>query len=151
MDRPKKKLKDTKVGKWLNDKTPKVFDVVADLLPEQGVLGIVKNLIDQDPDITHDERMELERLIQSERTAQDQEISKRWQSDNDSNSWLAKHTRPVIVLSLVGALFIFIILDSFDIAFEVRDAWVSLYEVLIITAVGGYFTLRSVFDKRHKP
>tara|TARA_R100000654_G_scaffold74640_1_gene109540 strand:- start:1043 stop:1498 length:456 start_codon:yes stop_codon:yes gene_type:complete len=151
MDRPKKKLKDTKVGKWLNDKTPKVFDVVADLLPEKGVLGIVKNLIDQDPDITHDERMELERLIQSERTAQDQEISKRWQSDNDSNSWLAKHTRPVIVLSLVGALFIFIILDSFDIAFEVRDAWVSLYEVLIITAVGGYFTLRSVFDKRHKP
>ena len=38
-----------------------------------------------------------------------------------------------------------------DIAFEIRDAWVTLYEVLIVTAVGGYFTLRSVYDKRNKP
>ena len=89
--------------------------------------------------------------MQSERTAQEQEMTKRWESDNQSDSWISKHTRPIIVLSLVGALFIFIILDSFDIAFEVSDAWVSLYEVLIITAVGGYFTLRSVFDKKHKP
>jgi hypothetical protein len=72
-------------------------------------------------------------------------------SDNSSDSWLAKHTRPIIVLSLVVALFVFIILDSLDIAFEVRDAWVTLYEILIVTAVGGYFTLRSVFDKRNNP
>ena len=150
-DRSKKKLKDTKVGQWLKEKTPKVFDAVGDLLPDQGVLGLVKNLIDRDPDMTHDQRMELERLMQSERTAQEQEMTKRWESDNQSDSWISKHTRPIIVLSLVGALFIFIILDSFDIAFEVSDAWVSLYNVLIITAVGGYFTLRSVFDKKHKP
>ena len=146
-DRPKKRLKDTKVGQWLKEKTPKVFDAVGDLLPDQGVLGVVKNLIDSDPDITHDQRMELERLMESERTAQEQEMTKRWESDNRSDSWLAKHTRPIIVLSLVFALFLFMILDSLDIPFEVRDAWVSLYEVLIITAVGGYFTLRSVFDK----
>ena len=29
--------------------------------------------------------------------------------------------------------------------------WISLYEVLTLTAVGGYFTLRSVVDKRLKP
>jgi hypothetical protein len=51
----------------------------------------------------------------------------------------------------VAALFVFIILDSLEIAFNVRDSWVSLYEVLILTAVGGYFALRSVFDKKgHK-
>ena len=55
----------------------------------------------------------------------------------------------MIVLSLVAAWFVFIVLDSLDIAFEVRDAWVTLYEILIVTAVGGYFTLRSVFDKRN--
>ena len=51
------------------------------------------------------------------------------------------------MLSLVVALFLFMTLDSLDIQFEVRDTWVSLYEILIVTAVGGYFTLRSVFDK----
>ena len=47
-----KKFKDTKLGQWLKDKAPKVLDVVGDLLPDQGALGIVKNLIDTDPDLT---------------------------------------------------------------------------------------------------
>ena len=55
----------------------------------------------------------------------------------------------MIVLSLVIALFVFIVRDSMAIPFQVRDAWVTLYEILIVTAVGGYFTLRSVFDKRN--
>ena len=137
-----KKLKDTKVGGWLREKSPKILEIVGDLLPESGILGVIKNLVDSDPNITHDQKMDLERLMEQEKT-------KRWESDNQSDSWLAKHTRPIIVLSLVGVLFIFIVLDSLSIAFDVRESWVSLYEVLILTAVGGYFTLRSVFDKRN--
>ena len=60
-----------------------------------------------------------------------------------STSWLTRNVRPLIVLVLVAALLLFITLDSL-----VRDAWVSLYEVLTLTAVGGYFTLRSLVDKR---
>ena len=142
-DRSKKKLKDTKVGKWLKETSPKVLDLVGHLLPDKGVLGVVKNMVDKDPQITHDQKMDLERLMEQEKT-------KRWESDNQSDSWLAKHTRPLIVLSLVGVLFLFIILDSLNIAFDVRESWVSLYEVLILTAVGGYFTLRSVFDKKNR-
>lgn len=41
------KIKDTKVGKWLAEKTPQVFDIVGDALPSSGVLGIIKNLINQ--------------------------------------------------------------------------------------------------------
>lgn len=92
--------------------------------------------------------MELQRLLHEERAAIEGELSKRWASDMSSDSWLSKNTRPLIVLALVGVLFVFIVLDSLDIAFEVRDAWVTLYEVLTVTAVGGYFTLRSMFDKR---
>jgi hypothetical protein len=146
---PRKKLRDTKVGQWLRNSAPSVLDAVGDVLPDKGVLGIVKNLVDRDPDVTHEQRMEFENLIVSERIAMESELTKRWASDNSSDSWLAKHTRPIIVLSLVIALFVFIVLDSLDIAFEVRDAWVTLYEILIVTAVGGYFTLRSVFDKRN--
>ena len=42
---------------------------------------------------------------------------------------------------------IFIILDSMDLAYTIREAWISLFEVLTLTAVGGYFTLHSVVDK----
>ena len=145
----KTKLKHTKVGSWLREKAPDILDKVGDFIPNSGVLGVVKNLIDSEPDITHEQKMEIEKLLQSERISKDEQLTKRWESDNQSDSWLAKHTRPLIVLSLVAALFIFIILDSLEIAFNVRESWVSLYEVLILTAVGGYFTLRSVFDKKH--
>ena len=57
----------------------------------------------------------------------------------------------MIVLTLVATLMVFIVLDSMDLAFTIREAWISLYEVLTLTAVGGYFTLRSVVDKRLKP
>ena len=133
----KTKLKDTKVGSWLRQKAPDILDKVGDFIPNSGVLGVLKNLIDSEPDITHEQKMEIEKLLMAQETAKEQELTKRWTSDNQSDSWLAKHTRPLIVLSLVSALFLFIILDSLDIAFNVREAWVSLSEVLILTAVGG--------------
>ena len=144
----KRRLRDTKVGSWLTAKAPSILDAVGDILPDSGVLGVVKNLVDKDPALSHEERMELQRLLHEERAAIEGELSKRWASDMSSDSWLSKNTRPLIVLALVGVLFVFIVLDSLDIAFEVRDAWVTLYEVLTVTAVGGYFTLRSMFDKR---
>ena len=145
----RRKLRDTKIGQWLKSSAPNVLDAVGDALPDSGVLGIVKNLVDNDNSVTHEQRMELQNLIVSERIAMESELTKRWESDNQSDSWLAKHTRPIIVLSLVLALFVFIVLDSVDIDFEVRDSWITLYEILIVTAVGGYFTLRSVYDKRN--
>ena len=144
----KTKLKDTKVGSWLKQTSPRILDLVGHLLPDKGVLGVVKNMIDKEPNISHEQRMDLEKLIVSQQSIKEQELTKRWESDNKSDSWLSKHTRPLIVLSLVAALFLFIILDSLEIAFNVRDSWVSLYEVLILTAVGGYFALRSVFDSQ---
>ena len=50
-----KKFKDTKLGKWLKNKAPKILDAVGDLLPDQGTLGIIKNLIDTDPDLTSED------------------------------------------------------------------------------------------------
>jgi len=41
----KKKIKDTKLGIWLAEKAPDILNVVGDLLPDSGGLGVVKNLI----------------------------------------------------------------------------------------------------------
>ena len=40
-----KKIKDTKIGAFLKDKAPDVLEVVGDLLPDSGALGVAKNLI----------------------------------------------------------------------------------------------------------
>ena len=47
----KKKFKDTKIGGILSKLAPGVLDVAGDLLPDAGVLGVVKNLIDKDESI----------------------------------------------------------------------------------------------------
>lgn len=51
-----KPIKDTKLGQWLKDKAPKVLEKVGDLLPDSGVLGVIKNLLEGEPDITPEER-----------------------------------------------------------------------------------------------
>ena len=56
------KIKDTKVGKWLKEKAPKVLNIVGDLLPDQGYLGVVKNLISSDPDVTPEQEAEFEQM-----------------------------------------------------------------------------------------
>ena len=52
----KKKFKDTKVGKFLKDKAPKILDTVGDVLPDKGVLGIVKNLISSSDEMSEEDK-----------------------------------------------------------------------------------------------
>jgi len=61
----KKKFKDTKVGKFLKEKAPEVLDVVGDLLPDNGVLGVAKNLINMSDKLTPEEKESInEELIE---------------------------------------------------------------------------------------
>ena len=66
-----KKLKDTKLGAWLREKAPNVLDKVGDVLPDEGALGIVKNLISADEkDAAYAEAMaDAEREAQANVTA----------------------------------------------------------------------------------
>lgn len=61
-EKNKKKFKDTKLGQWLKTNAPKVLDVAGDLLPDQGVLGVVKNLIQNDPDLEPAQKAEFARM-----------------------------------------------------------------------------------------
>tara|TARA_R110002072_G_scaffold80173_1_gene184454 strand:- start:2035 stop:2523 length:489 start_codon:yes stop_codon:yes gene_type:complete len=76
--------------------------------------------------------------------AREQEVTKRWQADLNSDSWLAKNVRPIVLFFLMFCMFLFIILDSTAaIPFSIHTGWVDLLESLMITAVGGYFVVRS--------
>tara|TARA_R100000734_G_C3305905_1_gene96379 strand:- start:434 stop:889 length:456 start_codon:yes stop_codon:yes gene_type:complete len=64
-----KKFKDTKIGQFLKNKAPKILDIVGDVLPDQGALSIVKNLIDKDDNISAEDKKALHnQLIESYKT-----------------------------------------------------------------------------------
>jgi len=136
----KKKFKDTKVGIFLKEKAPAILNTVGEFLPDQGGIGIVKNLISGDTSIKpKDKEMALKLLDQD--IAEMNNISERWASDMKSDSWLSKNTRPMTLIYLTLAMTIFIVLDS-TVLLEIKTGWVSLLEALLITVYVAYFGSR---------
>ena len=139
---PKKKFKETKVGQFLLGKSG-VLDSLAEVLPDKGLLGVVKNLIDKDETLPPpDKEMALKLLEQD--IVEAQEISKRWSSDMKSDSWLSKNTRPMTLIFLTVSMVFLILLDSFEIDFNVNSGWVDLLKSLLVTVYVAYFGSRGV-------
>jgi hypothetical protein len=136
----KKKFKDTKVGVFLKEKAPTILDTVGEFLPNQGGLGIVKNLISGDNTINPKDKETALKLLDQD-IAEMNNISDRWSSDMKSDSWLSKNTRPMTLIFLTLAMTIFIILDS-TVLLEIKTGWVSLLEALLITVYVAYFGSR---------
>jgi hypothetical protein len=136
----KKKFKDTKVGKFLIGKGG-VFSSLTDSIPDKGLLGLVKNLIDKDDTMPPKDKETALKLLEMDNNEL-VEITKRWQSDNNSDSSLAKNVRPLSLIFLTISLIVFILLDGFDINFGVDSGWVDLLKSLLITVYVAYFGSR---------
>ena len=137
----KKKIKDTKLGAWLSTKAPNILGVVGDLLPDKGALGIVKNLIDKDPDV---DSGEAQKMIDAEVKFQEN-VTNRWVADMGSDVKLAKLIRPLTLLALMTMFMLTMVFDSMDtLPFNVKDSYVSLLEILMLTAFGAYFAGRTI-------
>ena len=137
----KKKIKDTGLGKWLKSKAPNVLNVVGDLLPDSGGLGIVKNLIDKDPDVNTDEGVA---AVDAEIQFQNN-VTERWKADMGSDVKLAKLIRPVTLIALMSMFMVTMVADSMDNwAFNVKDSYVDLLQILMLTAFGAYFAGRTI-------
>ena len=135
------KIKDTKLGAWLKEKAPSVLDTVGDLLPDQGGLGIVKNLLDRDPDISPEEA----KAILDAEIAYQNNVTERWKADMGGDVKLAKIIRPVMLIVLIVIFVGLVIFDSIDNQpFNVRESYVSLLEILMLTVFGAYFAGRTV-------
>ncbi len=135
------KIKDTKLGKWLKSKAPNVLSTVGDLLPDQGALGLVKNLIDKDPDV---DTAEGAAMVDAEIEFQ-KNVTERWKADMGSDVKLAKLIRPVTLICLMAMFMLTMFLDSLDqLPFNVKDSYVSLLEILMLTAFGAYFAGRTI-------
>ena len=141
MEKSSKPIKDTGLGKWLASKAPNVLTVVGELLPDQGALGLVKNLIDKDPDVDTDEGFA---AVDAEIAFQNN-VTERWKADMSSDVKLAKLIRPITLISLMSMFMLTMIADSMDNwPFNVKDSYVDLLQVLMLTAFGAYFAGRTI-------
>ncbi len=80
-----------------------------------------------------------------------QEVTKRWESDNKTDSYMTRNIRPLTLGFLTATLFVYIILDSSLEGFSVDEEWIGLLKGLMMLAYGGYFGVRSaekIFKKK---
>ncbi len=72
------------------------------------------------------------------------EVSARWNADMASDSWMSKNIRPLTLMFLIVSTVLLIFVDAGAIEFVVKDSWVDLLQLVLITVVGAYFGGRSV-------
>ena len=113
----------------------------ADLV--KGVGGVIDNL-----HTSKEEKLEAENkikdMIMGYEAQMQKEVSNRWKVDMNSDSWLSKNIRPMVLIFLVVSTVLMIFIDAGMIAFEVKDTWVDLLQLVLITVIGAYFGGRSL-------
>ena len=125
----------------------KLFSGGASKLVES-VGGVLDNVI-----TTKDEKLEAKRklkeLILSHEAEMERNITDRWQADMNSDSWLSKNVRPLVLIFLVVCTMLMIFIDAGTIKFTVEEKWTDLLQLVLITVIGAYFGGRSL-EKRSK-
>ena len=118
----------------------------ADLV--KGVGGIIDDL-----HTSNEEKLEAERqikeLVAKYEIEMQKNITARWEADLKSDSWLSKNVRPMTLIFLIVCTMLLIFIDAGALNFEVKDTWVDLLQLVLITVIGAYFGGRS-FEKVKK-
>ena len=109
----------------------------------KGVGGVLDNLT-----TSKEEKLEAERKIQdliaNHEVEMEKNITERWKMDMQSDSWLSKNIRPLVLIFLVVSTVLLVFIDAGIIAFEVKASWVDLLQLVLITVIGAYFGGRSL-------
>ena len=113
----------------------------ADLV--KGVGGVIDNL-----HTSKEEKLEAEKkikdMIMGYEAEMQKQITERWGMDMNSASWFSKNIRPMTLAFLVISTVLMIFIDAGVISFEVKDTWVDLLQLVLITVIGAYFGGRSL-------
>ena len=104
--------------------------------------GILDKVITTDKEREEAKAKIKQMLLDSEAKMQE-EVTARWKSDMQSDSWLSKSIRPLVLAWLVICTTLLIFIDAGVIMFNVEDKWVDLLQLVLITVIGAYFGGRS--------
>ena len=114
----------------------------------KGVGGVIDNLHTSKEEKLAAEQ-KIKQLVSDYETKMEANITDRWKADMNSDSWLSKNVRPMVLIFLVVCTMLLIFIDAGHINFTVKDSYVDLLQLVLITVIGAYFGGRS-FEKRKK-
>lgn len=90
-------------------------------------------------------KLDAAKLEMEAESKMDEEVTKRWQSDMQSDDPAAKKVRPYSLVYMLLFMTVIILSDSVELlAFDVKDAYVGLIETLLVTMVVAYFGSRGL-------
>ena len=142
---------------WLKEKGKSALGNTLNTIGEKTSIPILSNIIEgigeslmDDPELTPEEKAEAAEIIKAELDylkVEQQEVTKRWESDNASDSTLSRTARP-LTLHFISVL----LLSYFVVGYcgvYLPAEYTSLLIVIVPTVYGGYFALRE-FGKHSK-
>lgn len=136
---PKKRFKDTAVGKFLLQKIPNVVGKIAEDTP---VGGVIEAIIGGSDMSEADKEVALEKL-RLERAEMDG-ITRRWVADSRS-SWLAQNVRPLTLAFLTVAF-----VTGWFLNIEELEVVKELLTIVFIGYFGSRGAEKIIGDKHHK-
>ena len=108
-----------------------------------GIANIVDRFV-QTKEEKHKANQEIQQLFQSFEIEMQKNTTERWKYDSTSDSWLSKNIRPLVLLILVISTILLVFIDAGKISFEVKESWVDLLQIVLITVIGAYFGSRGL-------
>ena len=93
-------------------------------------------------------KIKFKQMILDSKASAEEQITRRWEADAKAG-WLPANIRPLTLAFLVISTIILIFIEAGMIDFEVKDNWIDLLQLVLITVIGAYFGGRS-FEKFKK-
>tara|TARA_R100000406_G_C2999434_1_gene94174 strand:- start:10 stop:402 length:393 start_codon:yes stop_codon:yes gene_type:complete len=118
----------------------------ADLVKNVG--GVIDNLHTSKEEKLAAEQ-KIKELVANYEIEMEKNITDRWKADMNSDSWLSKNIRPLVLAFLVICTVLMIFIDAGSINFVVEEKWTDLLQLVLITVIGAYFGGRTM-EKRKK-
>ena len=109
----------------------------------KGVGGIIDNLHTSKEEKLAAE-LKIKQLISDYEIEMEKNITSRWEADLKSDSWLSKNVRPMVLIFLIVCTMLLIFIDAGAIKFNVKDSYIDLLQLVLITVIGAYFGGRSL-------
>ena len=111
-----------------------------------GVIKEVGNVIDK-LTTTEEERLEAKKQLQiifeeADNNAQ-QQVTDRWNADMNSDSWLAKNIRPLVLVYLTFVFSLLAFTDGNIGEFKIAKEYIPIFQTLLVTVYGAYFVGRT--------
>ena len=111
-----------------------------------GVIKEIGNVIDK-LTTTDEERLEVKKQIQQiledADTKAQSEVSKRWEADMKSDSFLSKNIRPMILIYLTVIFTSLAFFDGNIGEFGLAKEYIPIFQTLLVTVYGAYFVGRT--------